>query len=168
MTLDNKPYCFQIWNYFVKCLNIYCSPPSISSSYRILLYKLCSFWLACAISYIYLFCFYFVLFRAIPQHMEVHRPRGQIRAAAADLRPQPQHCQIWATSVTYTTANGNAGSLTLWARPGIEPAFSWTLVHWFTTVEPQRKVSHFVYLNSAFSSKTCHFDIEDTYAYSYT
>ena len=31
-------------------------------------------------------------------------------------------------SVTYTTAHGNAGSLTHYVRPGIEPASSWILV----------------------------------------
>ena len=30
--------------------------------------------------------------------------------------------------MTYTTAQGNAGSLTHWARPGIKPATSWFLV----------------------------------------
>ena len=34
--------------------------------------------------------------------------------------------QDW--SVTYTIAHGNAGSLTHWKRPGIEPASSWILV----------------------------------------
>ena len=32
-----------------------------------------------------------------------------------------------AMAATYATAWGNAGSLTHWARPGIEPASSWTL-----------------------------------------
>ena len=39
--------------------------------------------------------------------------------------PQPQQCEIRAASVTYTTAQWNAGSLTHWVRPGIEPASSW-------------------------------------------
>ena len=47
---------------------------------------------------------------------------------------------IWAESATYTTAHGNAGSLTHWARPGIEPKTSWFLVefvnHWATTGTP--------------------------------
>ena len=51
--------------------------------------------------------------------------------------PQPQQCGIWAASATYTTVHGNAGSLTYWARPGIEPTCSWILVgfltHWATT-----------------------------------
>ena len=42
--------------------------------------------------------------------------------------PKPQQCGIRATSVTYTTAHRNAGSLTHWARPGIEPATFWFLV----------------------------------------
>ena len=33
-----------------------------------------------------------------------------------------------ARSVTYTTVHGNAGSLTHWARPGIEPTCLWILV----------------------------------------
>ena len=32
------------------------------------------------------------------------------------------------TSAMYTAARGNAGSLTLWARPGIEPESLWILV----------------------------------------
>ena len=41
--------------------------------------------------------------------------------------PQPQQCQIWAASMAYTEACGNAGSLTQWARPGMELASSKTL-----------------------------------------
>ena len=39
-----------------------------------------------------------------------------------------QQCQIWATSVTYTTAHWNARSLTHWAGRRIKPATSWLLV----------------------------------------
>ena len=39
-------------------------------------------------------------------------------------------------SVTYTEAHGNVGSLTHWARPGIEPTFLWIPVG-FVTAEPQ-------------------------------
>ena len=38
--------------------------------------------------------------------------------------------------MTYTTAHGNARSFTNWARPGIKPSSSWTLVG-FLTIEPQ-------------------------------
>ena len=55
--------------------------------------------------------------------------RGQIRAIAASLQPQ-QH-QIQATSATYTTGHGNAGSATHSARPGIEPETSWFLADSF-------------------------------------
>ena len=50
--------------------------------------------------------------------------------------PQPQQCQIRATPATYTTAHSNAGSLTHWPRPGIEPVSSWILLG-FVTAEPQ-------------------------------
>ena len=51
--------------------------------------------------------------------------------------PQPQQLQIWATSATYTTAHSNAGSLTHWARPGMEPMSSWIPVG----LEPWRERS---------------------------
>ena len=35
--------------------------------------------------------------------------------------PQPQLCQIWAVSVTYTRGLSNTRSLTHWGGPGIEP-----------------------------------------------
>ena len=50
--------------------------------------------------------------------------------------PQPQQWQIQATSVTYTTDHGNTGSLTHWARPGIELTTSWFLVG-FVSTAPQ-------------------------------
>ena len=57
--------------------------------------------------------------------------------------PQPQQHQIWAVSVTYTTAQDNAGSLTHWARLGIEPASSWFLVRVIFTVS-RRELQKFV------------------------
>ena len=51
--------------------------------------------------------------------------------------PQPQ-LGIWAPSATYTTAHGNARSLTHWVRPGIEPASSWILVG-FVSTETRRE-----------------------------
>ena len=42
-------------------------------------------------------------------------------------------CQIQATSATYTTAHGNAESLTHWVRPGIEPESFWILVGFIST-----------------------------------
>ena len=63
----------------------------------------------------YLFIFVFWFFRASPTAYGSSQARGGIGAA----------------SVTYTTAHGNARSLTHWARPGIKPASSWILVRFF-------------------------------------
>uniref|UniRef100_A0A8W4FL86 Uncharacterized protein n=1 Tax=Sus scrofa TaxID=9823 RepID=A0A8W4FL86_PIG len=64
--------------------------------------------------------------------------RGRIGVVAAGLHHS--HSRLRAASATYTTAYGNAGSLTHGARPGIEPASSWFLVgfvnHWATTGTP--------------------------------
>ena len=53
--------------------------------------------------------------------------------------PEPQQHQIRAASSTYTTAHGNAGSSTHWAKSGIKPETSWFLVR-FVTTAPQRKL----------------------------
>ena len=58
--------------------------------------------------------------------MEVPTLWGGI-GAAAGAWAQPQQHQIQVPSETYATACSNAGSLTHWARPGIEPKFSGTL-----------------------------------------
>ena len=50
--------------------------------------------------------------------------------------PQPQQHRIQNSSATYTTAHGNAGSLTHRVRPGIEPTSSWILVG-FVSAAPQ-------------------------------
>ena len=47
--------------------------------------------------------------------------------------PQPQQLGIWATSATYTTAQGNTGFLIHRARPGIEPALVGFVNSWATT-----------------------------------
>ena len=60
--------------------------------------------------------------------------RGWIGAEATGL------CQSHSNADPYTTAHGNAGSLTHWARAGTEPATSWFLVgfvnHFATTWTP--------------------------------
>jgi len=73
---------------------------------------------------------FFVFSRAAPAAYGGSQARGLIGAVACSCHPtpEPQQCQIRATSVTYITAHGNYGSLTHWARPGIEPATSWFLV----------------------------------------
>ena len=65
------------------------------------------------------FCwfFFFLLFKVAP-----------MAYGSSQTAPQPQQLRIQTESVSYTTAHGNAGSLTHWVRPGIEPATSWFLV----------------------------------------
>ena len=54
--------------------------------------------------------------------------------------PEPQRHGVPATSAIYTAAHSIAGSLTQWARPGIELKTSWFLVrfvnHWAMTGTP--------------------------------
>ena len=61
--------------------------------------------------------------------------RGWIGAVATGLRQSHSNA-----SATYTTAHGNAGTLTHWARAGTEPETSWFLVgfvnHCTTTGTP--------------------------------
>ena len=56
--------------------------------------------------------------------------------------PQPQQCQIWAASATYTTVHGNARFLAHWARPGIKPATSLFLVGFVSTVPRQELLNN--------------------------
>ena len=67
--------------------------------------------------------------------------QGLNRSCSHRPTPEPQQCGIRAASATYTTAHGNAGSLTHWARAGTEPATSCFLVrfvnHWATMGTPQ-------------------------------
>ena len=55
--------------------------------------------------------------------------RGRIRATAAGH----SHSNLGSELPAYTTAYGNAGSPTRWARPGIEPASSWILIEFIST-----------------------------------
>ena len=43
---------------------------------------------------------------------------GSNWSCSCQSTPQPQQCQIWDTSMTYTVSHGNAKSLTHWARSG--------------------------------------------------
>ena len=100
----------------------------------------CILWLflGCHAAHVYLFFIYFLFFRATPVAHGGSQVRGHIRAVA----PSPYHSHIWATSVTYTTAHGNKRSLTHWARPGIEPASSWTLVRFVSTAPWRELLPH--------------------------
>ena len=74
------------------------------------------------------------------RHMEVPR-LGSTRSCSCWPIPEPQQHQIRAASATYTTAHGNAWSLTHRVRPRIEPATSLFLVgfahHWATMGTPK-------------------------------
>ena len=78
-----------------------------------------------------LLCFFF---RAAP-----------VTYGSSQARPQPQKCQIWATSATYSTAHGNAGSLSHRVRPGINPPSSWILIIflWFPLLPIELQEYHF-------------------------
>ena len=94
-----------------------------------------------------LFCFVlfcFLSFRAAPVAYGGSQARGKKKknqSCICQPTPQPQQHQVQAASSTYTTAHGNAGSLTHWARPGIEPVSSWMLVRfanlWARTGTPK-------------------------------
>ena len=77
--------------------------------------------------FIYYYYYFFVcgIFRAAPTAYGISQARDWIRGSCW---PTPQKCGIHAISATYATAQGNAGSLTHWARPGIKPMSSWILV----------------------------------------
>ena len=84
--------------------------------------------------------FIYYLFRATPErHMEVPR-RGVKSELKLPAYTTPTVTWDLSTSLTYTTAHGNAGFLIHWARPGIEPVPSWMLVRfvncWATTGTP--------------------------------
>ena len=67
------------------------------------------------------------LFRATPVACGISQPKGQIGAVAA-RQPLLQQRRIPAPSMTYAAPDGNPGSLTHWAKPGIKPMSSWILL----------------------------------------
>ena len=81
--------------------------------------------------------FFLFLFRAVPIAHGGSLARGWIGATAASL--YHSHAGSKPRLVTYTTAHGNARSLTYCARPGIKPTTSWFLVRFVTTV-PRREL----------------------------
>ena len=75
-------------------------------------------------------------FKATPAACGSSQVRGQIGAVTACLCNH-SNARSELLSMTYTTAHTNAGSLTHYARPGIEPESSWVIV---VTSEPQREL----------------------------
>ena len=108
-------------------------------------FSLCVFaviWNLLSPSFFYLFN-YFCLFRAAtPALYGGSQAKGQIGAVATALCHSHSNVRSKPHPVTYTTAHGNAGSLTQWARPGIKPASSWMLIRFIST-EPWQELSIF-------------------------
>ena len=80
--------------------------------------------------FIYLLIYLFLLFRTTLKACGSSQVRGPIQSELQLL--------------AYPTAHGNPRSLTHWARPGIEPSSSWTLVG-FVTPKPQQELPQWVY-----------------------
>ena len=83
--------------------------------------------------------FFFCLFEGHTHSIWRFPGQGSNQSCSHQPTAQPQQHQILAASATYPTTHGNAGSLTHWARPGIEPATPWFLVG-FTSTEPWREL----------------------------
>ena len=105
-----------------------------------------------------IFNFIILLFRAAPTAYGGFQARGRI-SYSCHPTPQPQQCGIWAPSATYTTAHGNAGSLTHWARPGIEPASSWMLIR-FVSTSPQKEFPYFILFYFILNQQLKEFTVE--------
>ena len=76
------------------------------------------------------FCF---LFRTALSAYGVSQARGPIGAVAASLHHSHSNTGSKPWSATYTTAHGNARTLTHWGRRQIEPTTSWFLVKFIST-----------------------------------
>ena len=85
-----------------------------------------------------------------PWHMEVHGlgVESELQLLACTTATQDPG-PVWA----YTTAHGNAGSLTHRVRPGIKPATSWFLVG-FVSAAPRQEL-----LSICISNKMLHTQI---------
>ena len=115
-------------------LNIYCEP-ALSQA-------LGAYWFMGFFKIYFIIIIIFLLFRATPKIYGGSQAGGRIGAVAVGLCHS--RSQIWAMSVSYTTALGHARSLTHWSRPGIEPASSWKPVG-FVSAAPRRELLFHVY-----------------------
>ena len=79
--------------------------------------------------YSFHFSFFFFFTQLYLQHKDIPR-LGSNQSCSFRPMSQPWQHQVWATSATYASVCGNAGSLTHWAKPRIEPKSSqrWHLV----------------------------------------
>ena len=90
----------------------------------------------------FFFFLVFYLFRAALTAHGVSQARGSNQSCFCRPAPEPQQRQIPAVSVTCTTAHHNAGSLTHWMRPGIEPTTSRFLVEFISAAPWQELLIH--------------------------
>ena len=121
------------WTFFYLGPNIYSLALNLTLSVFLMIGSLAIFG---SLYKYYLFFFFFFFFRATPAAHGNSQPRGQIRATADSLYHSHSNCRIPAESVTYNTVRSRAGSLTYWARPGIEPTSSWILIEFLTHWAP--------------------------------
>ena len=84
--------------------------------------------------------FFFSFFRASPMAHESSQDRGWTGATAAGLCHS--HCNPWSEPCLQPTPQLTAmpDHLTHWARPGIEPAFSWILFGLNSSAAPQQEL----------------------------
>ena len=92
--------------------------------------------------FFFFFFFVFFLYRVTLVALGSSQARGLNWSCCHWPAPEPQQHQIRAASENYTIVHANTGSLTHWARPGIEPATSWFLV-WFISNAPWRELPYF-------------------------
>ena len=121
-----SPVTCHVEHLFMCLFDIY-----IFSLVRCLLRSSAQFLIGLTILLMNFFCL-FVFLGPHPWQMEVPRLRVNWSCSHWPM-PQPQQHQIWAMSVTFTTAHGNAWSLTHWGRPGIKSASSRMLVRFIST-----------------------------------
>ena len=79
-------------------------------------------------SLLYFFFFFSVFSRAIPAAYGGSQASGLTGAVAVGLCQSHSNAGWSCICELYTTAHGNAWSLTHWERQGIEPSMSWCLV----------------------------------------
>ena len=103
--------------------------------------------LSLSLSFFLSFFFFLFLFRVVPTAYGYSKARGENGVTAASLHHSHSKTGIWAMSVTYTTVHSNSWSPTHWVRPGIEPASSWILVRFISTV-PQWKLQELLLFTS--------------------
>ena len=119
----------------------------IYSYYENWLYSLCCTIYACFFSFFFLGQHLW--------HMKVPWLGVELELQMKSI-PQSQQLGIQAISANYDAACGNAGSLTHRARPGVEPASSWTLIgfltHWVTVATPMHYFILFYFVSFHFIS----------------